>query len=322
MPIPISPGSTSFTSLPVDNSEPSLLDLEALVASTIKAKDDFTQSRLPSSPSHYGYWLLAGASGTGSALLAGGSAALGVNLAEEIHESNHSWAYTKLESIAALGVVAVPLFPALVLAKLCNEAVSKINHDNKLIENDLQRDIDEACQCLADAARELPQVEFEELLKRSVAPLPSLIEACNQDPDKASALAEYLLKAQQLAPLGRLADLGWHQCLAVGDALLKALKAPEDFIGMLEKHPAAAADVLAVLCMEASAMIEDAPPKLDAYLQDHPEVARQALLDLKARAQKFDLYDLPYQIEQGRLGGIAMAIVRHAQSLEAQPEPD
>lgn len=300
---------------PIDLAVPSLHELEAQVASAIKAKDDFTHSRLPSSLSHYGYWLLAGASGTASAVLTGASAALGVKLAEDIYESticgDYPGAYIPLEAIVGTVVVGASLAPALGLARLCGHAVQKISDDNAVIERALQHDIDDACQRLAEVARALSPVEFEQLLKRGVVPWPSLIEACGEDVDKASLLADHLLGARQLAPLRRLADQGLWHCIAVGDVLLNALKAPEAFIALLETHPDGAADVLAVLCMAANAMTESASPQLEAYLQDHPAVARKALRLLKARAEDVGLHNLPGQIEQGRLAGVAMQIARH-----------
>ncbi len=300
---------------PIDLAVPSLHELEAQVASAIKAKDDFTHSRLPSSLSHYGYWVLAGASGTASAVLTGASAALGVKLAEDIYEStihgDNPGAYIPLGAMVGTVVVGLSLAPALGLARLCGHAVRKITDDNAVIERALQHDIDDACQRLAEVARALSPVEFEQLLKRGVVPWPSLIEACGEDVDKASVLADHLLSAQQLAPLRRLADLGMRHCSAVGDRLLNALKAPAAFIDMLETHPDDAADVLAMLSMAINAMTENASPELETYLQDHPAVAREALRHLKVRVEDLGLHDLLSQIEQGRVGGVAMAITRH-----------
>ncbi|WP_382159800.1 hypothetical protein [Hydrogenophaga sp. ANAO-22] len=323
-PLHISHHSLDPIALQPQDTVPSLQDLEDQAARAIRARNDFIHSRLPSSLSHCGYWLLAGVFATGSATMLGATAVWAATLGKDIYQATTSGhaspmglAFSLTIGTASLGV---PLIPARALAQLAVLTVRQITEDNEAIVQQLERDIEDACQRVAEAAKTLSPVEFERLLHRGVVPLPSLIAACTEDVEKASMLAQGLLEAGQAAPLLALASLGLHHCSEVGDVLLGALAAPQAFVALLASSPDAA-DVLAVLCMARNAMSDSAPEALEAYLQDHPDVARDALARLETRVANFGLHDLHDQIRQRRLAGVVMAIARHAPSLDAQPVP-
>jgi len=303
---------------------PSLQDLEDQVVSALAAINDVIHSRMPSSLSHCAYWLLAGAFVTGSALLAGVTMVTGGLLWSELHNSmtnqDQSKLWIPIGMVGGVALLSTTAIPSIALLGLAHRTVREIADENADIVRQLESDLEDAFEALANAASQASLVDFERLLQRGTVPWPRLVVACKEDEEKISMLAQKMLTSGPPTPLLLQTDCCLDHCSAAGDVLLRALDEPDVFIDWLEQSPEPA-DVLAVLCMARNAMLVSVPRSLETYLQLHPDVARDALVRLQTRVESFGLHALNDQIRQRRLAGIALAIARHAQPLEAQTVP-
>lgn len=296
-------------------------DLEDRVTDAIKARDDFIHSRLPSSLTHCGFWLLAGLSATGSVAMTGTSVVWATVVGSEIYDemAREDISPIQLAFSVAMGTLSLASAMAAsgLLAQLAAQAIAQITEDNEAIVQKMEYDIHIACRHLVEAST---PVDLERLLQKGEIPLFLLVPACREDADKAALLAQHVLAARQLPLLLELAQHSLAHCSEVGAMLLNTLEEPQVFIELLEQSPDAA-EMLAVVCMAPNAMLVSAPDALDNYLLEHPDVAREALVRLKKWVLDFALHELYEQIELRRLAGVAMAVARHAQVLEVLSEP-